>query len=261
MPAASLAQHGDRAALLRRIGDLDVDAIWLRLHPFGASASGPVALRRYIEICPDLQRLGLPLVAEHTGTVGVALLAFDAVGGIECGITLGERFDAGRLLRVPADRGEPFSHQAMVYLPEIDAYVSGQDAREMLARRATKAALGCRDTSCCRHGPDDMTRDPRRHGVLQRLREVETVGETPAHRRPEQFLDHVRRAGDVATRLSATHAVLEPARRRLDSWRGTLSALPDPLVNRSAPPPAIGRRVPRAADGPRRRPIVAPALH
>ena len=45
-----------------------------------ASASGPLALRRYIEGCRALHALGLPLVAGRTGTVGVALLAFGAVG-------------------------------------------------------------------------------------------------------------------------------------------------------------------------------------
>ena len=32
-------------------------------------------------------------VAERVGTVGLALMAFGAVGGVESGVTLGERFN------------------------------------------------------------------------------------------------------------------------------------------------------------------------
>lgn len=259
MPAVSLGTPASRANLLRMLGDLDVDAIWLRLHPFGTSASGPLALRRYIEICLDLQRLGRPLVGERTGTVGIALLAYNAVGGIECGVTLGERFDAGRLLQVRPSAGDPYSHPAMVYLPAIDTFVSRNDGRQVLSRRASKAALGCPDAGCCRHGPDDMIRDPRRHGLIQRLREVEETASVPAHRRPERYLDHLRDAGDIAVRLAPNHPVLERARRRLDSWRGTLLALPDTTVARVAPPPAVGRRLPLSTDVPRPRPLATPS--
>lgn len=245
MPARSLALAADRAKLIRQLRGADIDAIWLRLHPFGTSSSGPLALRRYIEICRDFRGVQVPLVAERTGTVGIALLSYNAVGGIECGVTLGERFDAGRLLRIKPTTGRPFSHPALVYLPAIDTFVSREEARQLLSRRAGKAAVGCPDAGCCRHGPDDMVRDPRRHGVLQRLREVEHVATVPAHRRPEQYLDHLRSAGDIVVRLVPNHPVLESSRRRLDSWRGTLSSLPGEIVGRTAPPPAVGRRMHR----------------
>jgi len=255
LPARSLALPANRAHLVRQFGDMDIDAIWLRLHPFGTSASGPIALRRYIDICLDLQRLGVPLVAERTGTVGIALLSFNAVGGIECGVTLGERFDAGRLLHMQSRTGDPYSHPAMVYLAAIDTFIGTVEGRQLLARRAVKAALGCPDGRCCRHGPEDMVRDPRRHAVIQRLREVEQVGGLPPHRRPQEYLDHLRNAGDIAVRLAANHPVLEKARRRLDSWRGTLSILPDEIVPLTGPVPAVGRRLPRVVRLSRPRPV------
>lgn len=255
MPARSMALPADRARLLRQFDEVDIDAIWLRLHPFGTSAAGPLALRRYIEICRDLQRLGVPLVAERTGTVGVALLSYNAVGGIECGVTLGERFDAGRLLHARPSTSRPFSHPAMVYLAAIDTFVSRDDARQLLSRRAGKAALGCPQADCCRHGPEDMVRDPRRHGALQRIREVGHVASVPAHRRPEQYLDHLRSAGDVVVRFIVNHPALEASRRRLNSWHGTLSALPENSLSRVAPPPAVGRRLARHAAVARPRPV------
>ena len=86
--------------MLEALKTIEIDAVWLRIHPFGTTAAGPIALRGYIEACRDLHRVGVPLVAERSGTIGVALMAFGAVGGIESGITLGERFDA-RTLAAP----------------------------------------------------------------------------------------------------------------------------------------------------------------
>ena len=242
MPASSLSTRGDRKRVIRAIRGVDLDALWLRLHPFGTSAAGPIALRRYIELCLDLQDLGLPLVAERTGTVGVALLSFNAVGGIECGVTQGERFDAGRLLKERRASDE-FARPAMVYLTAIDAYVRRRDATTILARRGARAALGCADTRCCRHGPDDMTRDARRHGVIQRIREVADTGVLPPQRRADQYMDHLRDASDLATRLVNANPELERIRKRLDSWRGTLSSLPQQDRLAAAPRAAVGERL------------------
>lgn len=255
MPATALGTAEERATLLRKLRNLDVDSVWLRLHPFGTTSSGPLALRRYIAICRDLQSSAIPLVAERTGTVGVLLLSVQAVGGIECGVTLGERFDAKRLTRGSTGR-EPYSHPPRVYFAPIGEFVSRKDARDLLARRAIKAALGCPDAGCCRHGPDDMVQDPRRHGLIQRLREVNEVGNTPPHQRTPQYADYVRRGGDIASRLSSTHPALEHARRRLDSWRGTLLSISDGELPASPPQPAVGRRIAPPASIPMTRPAV-----
>lgn len=257
MQATALGTPTARAIVLDRLRGLDVDAVWLRLHPFGTSASGPRSLRRYIDVCSDLATLGVPIVAERTGTVGLALLSFNLVGGIECGVTVGEAFDATRLLRRDPESTTPFSNPGMVYLPALDTFVTRRDARTLLGRRATKAAVGCRDGDCCRRGPDDMLRDARRHGVTQRVREVVDIGKTPPHRRPERYLARVTIAGNLAARLATAHPVLEPARKRLDSWRGTLSALPADTVRQDAPPAAVGRRLAGKSAAPHLRSIPA----
>src|SRR5206468_5564761 len=153
-------------------------------------------------ICVDLQSLGVPLVAERSGTVGLGLLSLNVVGGIECGVTVGEGFDATRLLKARPEEGSAFSSSGRVYFSVIDTFVSRKEGRALFARRATKGALGCRDATCCRHGPDDMVRDPRRHGLIQRIREVDAIGSTPAHRRREAYLEHLINAGTLALRLA-----------------------------------------------------------
>jgi hypothetical protein len=245
LPATSLRDADTRAIVIHRLMRLDIDAVWLRLHPFGSNSSGPVALRRYLTICEDLQRLQVPLVAERAGTVGVALLAFGAVGGMECGVTLGERFDAGRLTRA-SKGGDPFAHPPMVYLQAIGQYAEKRVARDLLRVRAMKAALGCRDGSCCRNGPEDMLRDPRRHGVIQRIHEVNALASVPPHDRASQYVETViRRGSDIAVRLGSQHPVIDKARRRLDSWRGTLSAVLEQGGGKGAAAPALGGRVRR----------------
>lgn len=98
-----------------------IDAIWLRIHPFG-SDSGHLTLQRYIVSCRDLHGLSLPLVAERTGNVGLALLAFGAVGGIESGVSSGEKFDFSRLTRKYA-RQQAFAPHGRVYIPTLGVFL------------------------------------------------------------------------------------------------------------------------------------------
>ena len=109
MPLAALRDGSVSLQLAHRLQGMDVDALWLRFHPFGSSEFGPVKLLTYITSCQNLMSTGLPLLAERTGTIGLALAAFGAVGGIECGLTLGERFNISDLLRPPAGQSNAYS--------------------------------------------------------------------------------------------------------------------------------------------------------
>lgn len=228
--------QSSRGVLVARLAAAPIDALWLRVHPFGTTSAGPLALRRYIEGARDLQRLGLPIVAERTGTVGVALLAFGAVGGIESGVTLGERFDVSGLFKKPAPRDGPaFSPPPRVYLPSLGVLVSRDQARELLAKPGMRTSLGCRDTSCCARGPADTNRDPRRHFLLQRQREVNDVSRRPEPVRPIQYLEEfLRPATDLALRAARVDPSLNRTRERLEGWRSMLGAM-----NQQGPPPAF----------------------
>lgn len=226
LPTAILRDRTQLALLIEGLRATDVDAVWLRLHPFGTPTAGPIALRHYIESAWQLQRIGQPLVAERTGTVGVALLAFGAVGGIESGITLGERFDAQALTRPRDPAATPFSPPPRVYLHEIGAFLSRRSAATLFENRQMIAALGCRDASCCRGGTDGMLRNPRRHFVLRRTAEVDRIGAVAPDARATVYLhDMLQPAALLAVRAARVSPELLAVQRRLEAWHLTLGAI------------------------------------
>lgn len=83
-----------------------------------------------------LHVLGVPLVAEHSGTVGVALLAFGAVGGIESGITIAEGVNLDGYLKLPKPDVKPFAPAPRVYLHEIGAFLDPKRPRRSSLREA-----------------------------------------------------------------------------------------------------------------------------
>jgi hypothetical protein len=224
------------------LSGIPVDAIWLRVHPFGAT-SGPVALRRHIEACREFHALGLPLIGDYSGTIGLALLAFGAVGGITGGITYGERFDAGPLLR-PRSGSTPFAPQARVYVSKLGAFLTKGQAATFFDSRQMKALFACRDRGCCHRGASDTQADPKRHFIIRRSAEVAAYSRPPAAVRPALYLeDFLRPATDLALRAVKVEPALETTRRRLEAWRHTLGA-----IHRAGPPPSValtpeGRRV------------------
>lgn len=252
LPLAKLRDAGQALILGHRLQELDVDAIWLRLHPFGSTACGPVSLRTYITACRALQTLGLPLVAERTGTIGVALMAFGAVSGIECGVTLGERFDISDLI-APRLGGSAFDPQAMVYVEQLGIFMRPKKAKSFYENSLMRSRFGCKDANCCPKGATSTLRDPRRHGVVRRIDEVERLAAVPQELRPDQYLENfLRPATDAALQAVKVDPSLEPARRRLDSVRVTLGALRKRGRPTSFVPPPSGRRAKKAANqGPR----------
>lgn len=219
-----LRNAGFRRRLIERLRGLEVDGLWLKVHPFGSTASGPLVLRRYIEACRDLHALGIPIVGDRTGTVGVALAAFGALGGIEGGLTLGERFDIRSLTRPRT--GSPFAPPPRVYLREMGALVSRSQATVLFEHRGMKTAFGCQQDGCCRRGAVDMIADPKRHFILSRGREMASLSSMPEPLRAGRYLEEfLRPATDLALRASRALPALEGHRRRLEAWRESLGAL------------------------------------
>lgn len=230
--------------LLTTLAQEPVDGLWLRLHPFGTTASGPLALKRYLRICRQLHSLGIPLVAEHSGTVGVALLAFGAVGGIESGITLTDTVNLDRVLRAPKPDGKSFSPQPRVYLHELGAFVDVAVARDFFNKRGTKGLHACQDAGCCPRGWVDMIADPRRHFLRQREREVAGLSATPETLRAGQYMEgFLRPATDRAIRAAELEPTLASVRKRLESWRGALSADLRERSTFTVSQPAAGHRL------------------
>lgn len=246
--SAALLSSEARELLAAALSGLPIDAVWLRLHPFGTPTAGPLALRRYLETCRALHGLGLPLVAEHSGTVGVALLAFGAVGGIESGITLGEHVDLTTMLRAPKPDAKPFTPAPRVYLHAIGAFVDVDAAAGLFEARGMKALHGCHNTQCCPRGWLDMRLEPRRHFIGHRAREVAHLSGMPDSLRAGQYLENfLRPASDRAVRTAEVAPSLIRVRRRLDSWRGTLGAELSQHSSFTVSAPAAGKRQRRSA--------------
>lgn len=246
LPGSSLRNAAQRAIVVEGLRSTDLDSLWLRLHPFGTSSAGPLALRHYIETGWELSRVGLPIVAERTGTVGLALMAFGAAGGIESGITLGERFDAANLLRRPDPNKKPFSHPPQVYFDAMAALVSHDSAYKLSRNRQMLAALGCRDAACCRRGMESMLSDPRRHFVLRRTAEVERLGSiAPDARATVYNHDILQPAALLSVRAARIAPEVARVQHRLDGWHRALEFLESRGLC-PAPIPALGQRV-RAA--------------
>lgn len=224
---SSLGNWDERRRFKDRIGALPIDAVWLRVHRFGATSYGPIALRRYIEAGRDLQTLRLPLVAERTGTAGLALMAFGAVGGIEGGVTLGERFDFQSLKKKKEeDDGAGWSPPPRVYISELGTFISRKQATQLFEIRGMKPKFACRDTECCRRGAIDMIKDPRSHFIKRRSREVGALGRLPEELRAPVYLDEfLRPATDLALAAAQAFPSLDATRNRLERARTTLGAL------------------------------------
>lgn len=230
-----------REVLVGRLGDLPIDAVWLRIHPFGTTSAGPVALRRYVDACQDFHALNVPLIGEHTGTVGLPLLAFGAVGGIESGLTLGERFDLGRYTKESDGKG--FLPPPRVYLHSLGAFVLRDQAEAFFSRPGMRSAHACNDQRCCRRGWQDMVADPRRHFVVRRGAEIAGLSGVPAQLRVNVYMnDFLRPASDAAVRAERAEPALASARRRLDSWRGALGAMVDRQADRTVALAPTGER-------------------
>ena len=229
LPGKVLRDPEQRSALKPFLARLPANAIWLRVHPFG-SDSGPSALRGYIEACRDLHDLGVPLVAERSGTVGLALMAFGAVGGIENGVTIGEKFDTSRLIH-PTQGGKPFSPRPRVYVPDLGVFLTRTQAEELFQTPRMKT-FACHDTSCRRNGAQDMVQDPRRHFVIQRMGEVGRLSQVAKEARANVYLEEtLRPATDRLPRVlranldQDTLKKLENGRQKLGRWRETLGHL------------------------------------
>ena len=224
----TVQSEGDRVEIVQHLRRLvvaeSIDAVWLRVPGFGAPQSGPVNLRRYFELARGLHDLGVPVVAERTGTIGLALLAFGAVGGIEQGVTFGERYDLGPLLKPKTTNGG-FLPAPRVYVSEIGAFLPRDEARKLLAHRTVKNRFACQ-LPCCPRGVEDMLDDPRRHFLVSRAHEIEQLSRIPEADRADHYLEKwLRPASDRATMATRLNPKLLTQRKRLDRWRESLGEL------------------------------------
>jgi hypothetical protein len=117
-------------------------------------------------------------------------------------------------------------------------------AKTFFESRGMKALCACKDDGCCRHGWEDMLRQPRRHFMKQRLGEVKALSRIPEAIRAQRYLqDFLGHATARMLRAVKIEPCLESPRRRLEGLRLVLCDLEQkkPLTSFSAVP--RGRRL------------------
>lgn len=219
-----------RAHIVNALVNLKADTIWLRVDGFNGSRATPTAVKNFIAAAEDFHQLGRKLVADCVGgKVGLALMAFGAVGGIAHGIGVLEKFDSVHLRSTK--QGPGFTPAMRVYFPRIDALLTPKEAEQLLgASPQAKAIFCCRDTHCCKRGLKDMTGNPKRHYVVQRMQEVAELSRFPEPIRAQRFLELFMRPTTDTALQAASQAVgdesfakkLQQNRKRLDALRVAL---------------------------------------
>lgn len=246
-----LSRLGLGSKLAARFKETPTSALWLGVHPFGTSA-GPLALRRYVDFCRALHAAELPIVAMHSGTVGVLLMALGAVSAIESGVTDGENFDAEALTsrpRVPREGEKVIGATPRVYLHTLGAFVTTKEARAFFAVRGMTSSHACQ-SGCCPRGVDDMVSHRIGHFAMRRQAEIDSLTRIPSHQRAKVWLDtELRPASDRAIAAERAHPRLRSVRKRLDEWRRTASGILDLDAGRPASV-ARGLTGPREGDAP-----------
>lgn len=231
LPTSVLFDQAQRVALILAFKEtVAVDAIWLRVHPFGGH-SGHVTLQNYISSARDMQETDIPLVGEKVGAVGPALLAFGALGGLEVGVSSGESFDYGRLQK-KAPRGKGFAPHRGVVFGDLGISLDVKSAKAFFENRTLRAQFACKNTDCCRQGHADTLKEPRRHFVLTRLSQVSQLGAVPYQDRPSAYLENfLRPATDKLGRVAQADIPITlkekiaREQRKLSGWRNTLGLL------------------------------------
>lgn len=226
----------NREQLRLALSSLPIDATWLRVQPFGARSSGNV-VRKYIRACADLHSSALPLVAEKSGTTGLALLAFGAVGGIESGVTIGEHFDANSLIS-RREGGKPFTPLARIYIAALQTFLSKKQARAFFDNRTIRSYFACKER-CCPRGSDDMLLHPKRHFLRRRTSEIARLSALPESLRAARYMEEILRpATDQMAKAVKVEPQLETTRQRLDTLRSVLGTLledPQPVSFSAVP--------------------------
>jgi hypothetical protein len=213
-----------REQIRAAFASLPIDAIWLRVHPFGTRSGGNV-VRKFIRACADLHGSALPLVAEKSGTTGLALLAFGAVGAIESGVTIGEHFDANALIS-PRQGGKPFTPEARVYIADLLTFLAKKQARPFFENRSIRTFFACKEDACCPRGSEDMIFHAKEHFLRRRCGEVRRLSALPETLRASRYMEEVLRpATDRMAKAVTAEPQLATTQQRLALLRTVLGAL------------------------------------
>lgn len=248
LPGALLREEPDMpGVIVSRLRRFDIDAVWLRLHPSGPHHVGPHVVHGYLGLAKTLHQLRVPLVMEHSGYVGLAMLAYGAVGGVEGGIADGDSFDIGGLRAVPepSDDGG-FGPPVRVFVPELFSYLLRADAEKFFANRLMRARYACDRTCCSGRGADESARHFRRHALHCKAELFDFLSKTPEHRRATVFVADLLKSAIVGlVQARAVVGVLDSPLRRLVRLEQALTSASKNGLRLRYDLPSLGERVAR----------------
>jgi hypothetical protein len=215
-PAALLREdHAHAQAIASELARLDIDAVWLLLHPFGDASSGVVNLNGYMRAARAFHRVGRPVVAERVGAVGLLLQALGAIAGSCSGMGYGEQFDVATL---SATGTGGYGPPPRIYLNTLMAQVPRDVAEALFKKQPFKALHTC-GRWCCPNGVSDTLRDTALHFAVQREAETLRLSGAPQQHRANVYITEML---SPATRYLVTASNADRAlKRALDrtvSW-------------------------------------------
>lgn len=236
LPYATFRNEDARDKIIQKLEreGVPVQSIWLKVDGCGVNSS-PTAVRNYIEAATDFHQLGVPVIGDQIGGLaGLSLLSLSAVGGIVHGLTVGEQFNVQHWRHPP--NGKSHMPHPRVYIPKLDLYLKPVEAKRLFdASSRLRAHFGCSDPTCCPRGIVDMTENPARHFLIQRMRQVSDLAQIPQQHRPREFLErYVRPTTDEVIRFTSSEHLdanlqkhMMKHRKRLDALRVSLGNLVD----------------------------------
>jgi hypothetical protein len=224
LPTKLMSDTAFLRVLRRQLTAAAVDRVTVRAHSFGANA-GPNVMRRLIDGLSELQQCELPLLVERGGFSGTILFAMGVVDTVESGIAIGDSFDLGDRLRPVAMSGSGPTKRR-VYLEALGRTVDVSAAQALMGTALGKTRFACTSRNCCVDGTKDMLRDPRRHSVLARQRQLAELAAVPATQRAEYFVHRVLTpVCDSLSRASQSVPTFLEIHRRALSVKETLKSV------------------------------------
>jgi hypothetical protein len=170
--AAQLVDDLDLAAEYARAG---VEAIEIRLSPFGGEDVSLPRIRNAYLLLQKFHSQGLRVTVGHCGTIGLVAVALGYADAHSVGIGYLEKVDhsaaISRQARPPAAAAARRGPTAGVYLQAIAATVPRKLATALLENREIRSRLACR-TGGCRSGILEPVESARMHYVHSRAAEM-----------------------------------------------------------------------------------------
>lgn len=159
----------------------EADAVALAISGTGGSDESVDRIHLVLKATDRLASLGLNVIAWRQGLLGPGTVAVGGTG-YECGIGTRERCDLVSLQRSrrPGSPRKGFAPPAGVYIQPFGRSIPRKTAQALLDDQKLRPRLVCDSEQCCADGAVTMLKEPRRHAVVARSRQLATLDGMPS---------------------------------------------------------------------------------